>query len=188
MPDSPPSPVAYGPGPRWFRRALVGVALLYFAALVKRLPDHRLVRPFAFFTRATCLFPDAATSKIEYRLAAWSCEARRWRPLDIRPYFPIRAEDKESRFHRVAHFYKRNRTVMQALDAYVTDRHAGVDDGISGPIGGIRLYQIVEPIPPVGSRVARWRFEPLAAMPAEHVRDLFYTPGPERKLRCEAAQ
>jgi hypothetical protein len=188
MPASPPPLVAHGPGPSWFRYVLLGIALCYFAVLVKRLPDHRLLRPVAFFTQATGLFTGAATYNIDYRLEAWSCDAKRWQPIDVRPYFPIRAEDKESRFHRLAHFYKRNRTVLQALDRFVSERHPHVDDGVAGPIGGIRLYQLLEPMPPVGSPVARWRFEPLAPRPDEHVRDLFYTRASERKQRCEAAR
>jgi hypothetical protein len=184
---SPAGPaVARGPGPTWFRAILVAVVLLYFILLFKKTPDHRWIRPVGFFTQATCLFPSAAVYAIEYRLAAWSCVARKWVPADRRAYFPMRAEDKESRFHRLAHFYKYNRTVMRALDDFVSTRHADVDDGVEGPIGGVRLFQILRPIPPPGSSVDRFVFEPLAPIPSDGIRDLYYTPGSERKKRCEA--
>jgi hypothetical protein len=180
--------VARGPGPPWFRAVLVVLAIGYFAALVKRIPDGRWTRPVAFFTQATCLFPHAASFRTEYRLSAWSCTERRWVPIDVRAYFPIHADNKESRFYRAAHFYKRNRTVMNALDDHVVDRHPRTDDGVAGPIGGIRLSQISEPLPPPGSEVARYVFEPLAPLPDEHARELFYTRASQRKARCEAAR
>lgn len=178
--------VACGPGPTWLRRTLVVVAVLYYIALFKSPPDGRWTRPVAFFTQATCLFPRAAHYKIGYRLATWSCTERKWLPADVRAYFPIRAEDKESRFHRLAHFYKYNRTVLRALDAFVSAHHDASDDGVSGPIGGVRLVQTLAPIPPPGSSVERFVFEPLAPIPKDGIRDLYYTPSSQRRARCEA--
>jgi hypothetical protein len=178
--------IARGLGPRWFRAALVAVAVAYFVLLAKRLPDAKWTRPISHFVRATCLFPGAMRATNSYRLAAWSCGRVRWEPLDVRAYFPMRAEDKESRFYRLAHFYKRNRPVMQALDAHISARHPHTEDGVDGAIGGIRLYQTRTPIPPPGSKIERFVFDPLPAIPREGVQDLFYTPGPERKRRCEA--
>lgn len=179
--------VVRGFGPPWFRTMLVVLALGYFAALVKRLPDARWIRPVAFFTQATCLFPHASSFKTEYRLTAWSCTERRWLPIDVRAYFPMHAANKESRFHRVAHFYKRNRTVMNALEDYVISRHPSVNDGVPGKLGGIRLSQISVPLPAPGAHVPRYVFDPLAPLPTEHVTHRYYTPSSRRRARCESS-
>jgi len=71
-------------------------------------PDNEYIRPVAFFTECTCLFPRAAVYTIEYRLDAWAC-GRRWEPIDPRPYFPIQTDDKESRLQRLGYFYEHNR-------------------------------------------------------------------------------
>jgi hypothetical protein len=182
-----PARVAVGPGPRWVRRALAGLAVLYYAALIHHPPDHAWLRPAAFFTEATCLFPRASAFAIEYRLEVWPC-GRRWEPIDPRPYFPIQPDDKESRLQRLGYFYERNRPAMQALDAYIATRHAaGADDGVTGMIGGIRLFKIVRPFPSAGEPVDRYRFEPRAPVPAEQRREVYYTPGPERKRRCSGS-
>lgn len=179
-----PSRVAAGPGPRWVRRALAGLAVLYYAALLKHPPDTRWLRPAAFFTEATCLFPRASVFALEYRLEVWAC-GRRWESIDPRPYFPIEPDDKESRLQRLGYFYERNRATMLALDAYISARHAaGADDGVTGPIGGIRLFKIVRPFPAAGEPVERYHFDPLAPVPAAQRRDIYYTSGAERKRRC----
>jgi hypothetical protein len=176
--------IAVGPGPRWWRRALVGLAGLYYVALIHHPPDTRWLRPAAFFTEATCLFPRASSYAIEYRLEVWAC-GRRWEPIDPRPYFPIQPDDKESRLQRLGYFYERSHAVMQVLDTYISTHHAaGADDGVAGPIGGIRLFKIVRPFPSAGEPVDRYHFEPFAAVPAEQRRDIYFTPGPERKRRC----
>jgi len=175
--------------PRWLRGALVGVAVLYYAALVVHPPNTGWSRPLAFFTSATCLFPRSSAYSIDYRLAAWSCTDARWQPFDHRPLFPIQADDKESRFQRLAYFYKNNRTVMRALDSYVAARH-GSDggDGVAGPIGGIRLLEVLRPLPAPGEPFKRYTFDPLAPLSrAEDHRDGFSTPGDERKQRCGRA-
>ena len=138
----------------------------------------------AFFTQATSLFPHASSFAIEYRLEAWAC-GRRWEPIDPRPYFPIEREDKESRLQRFGYFYEHDHPALQALDRYLSAGHAaGTDDGVAGPIGGIRLVKVVRPLPAVGGPVERYRFDPFAPVPAAQRRDLYYTPGPERKQRC----
>jgi hypothetical protein len=179
----PPGEAVSGPGPRWLRLGLAGLAGLYFLALIHS-PDASWVRPAAFFTEATCLFPRASSFAIEYRLEAWPC-GRRWEPIDPRPYFPIRPDDKESRFQRLGYFYEHSRTVLQALDAYVSAHHAaGADDGVTGRIGGIRLFKVVRRFPDAGEPVERYHFDPFAPVPPQQRRDVYYTPGPERKRRC----
>lgn len=180
-----PALIAVGPGPRWFRRALIGVACVYFAALIHHPPDTAWLRPVAFFTESTCLFPRASSFAIEYRLEAWAC-TQRWVALDPRPYFPIQPDDKESRLQRLGYFFDHTREVMRALEAYITEGHTtGVFDGVSGAIGGIRLVKVVRPFPAAGEPVDRYHYEPLAPIPAEQRRDMYYTPAGERKRRCE---
>ncbi len=176
--------IAVGPGPRWVRLGLAGLAAVYFAALIHHPPDNAWVRPVGFFTECTCLFPRATSFAIEYRLEVWPC-GRRWEPIDPTPYFPIQPDDKESRLQRLGYFYERNRPVMQALDAFISERHAeGVDDGVTGPIGGIRLVKIVHKFPEVGESVERYHFDPRGPIPTDERRDVYYTPGAERKRRC----
>ncbi|HET9624208.1 MAG TPA: hypothetical protein VFP84_22700 [Kofleriaceae bacterium] len=184
---SPDELIATGPGPRWLRRALVGLACVYFAALIHHPPDTAWLRPAAFFTEATCLFPRKSAFAIEYRLEVWAC-GRRWESIDPRPYFPIQPDDKESRLQRLGFFYERSRAAMQALDAYISAGHAaGAVDGVSGPIGGIRLVKIVRPFPAPGEPVERYRFAPLAPIPSAQRRDLYNTPSGERARRCPAS-
>ncbi|HEY0476621.1 MAG TPA: hypothetical protein VGD37_03805 [Kofleriaceae bacterium] len=181
-----PAAVATGPGPRWLRLGLAGLAVVYLGALIHHPPDLAWLRPAAFFTQATSLFPHASSFAIEFRLEAWAC-GRRWEPIDPRPYFSIEPEDKESRLQRFGYFYERDHAALQALDRYLTARHAtGTDDGVAGPIGGIRLVKVVRPLPTPGDPVARYHFDPFAPVPPAQRRDIYYTPGPERKRRCEA--
>jgi hypothetical protein len=163
------------------------LAGLYYLGLFHSPAKPGWLRPVIFFTQAPSLFTGAASFAIEYRLEVWAC-GRSWEPLDPRPYFPIRPDDKESRFQRLGFFYQRNRAVMQALDAYISAQHAtGADDGVTGPIGGIRLFKVVRPFPGAGEPIERYHYDPFSPVPPEQRRDLYYTPGPERKRRCTAS-
>lgn len=163
----PPASVARGPGPRGLRIALVVVALLYFLGLLKHPPQKSLLKPLAYFTECTKLFPEVDEYALEYRLEAWSCSARAWQPLDPRAYFPMEADDKESRFQRIGYFYNSNRTVMTALDEYIVAHHTGADDGVTGTIGGIRIYSVHRPLPQLGDDVPRYVYEPIAPVPLD---------------------
>ena len=183
--------IARGPGPRELRIALVVLAGIYFVAL--KWHTIAIASPAQFFVEATKLFADADTVAIEYRLDAWSCDGHAWVPLDPRPYFPIEADDKESRFQRLGYFYgdhaggETRRTVMMALDDFINARHDSVDDGVAGKIGGIRLYKLSRPLPEPGDPVARYVYEPLAAPPDNAKRtELFHTRASNRKSRCKA--
>jgi hypothetical protein len=166
------------------RRALAVVAVLYFIALLKHPPQTGILRPIAFFTESTKLFPNADLFATEFRLEAWSCPRHRWEPLDERAYFPIEAGDKESKFQRLAYFYNQNRTVLHALDEWIEVRHDTTDDAVAGPIGGIRLYRWSRPIPDPGATIERYVYRPLTPPPADERKDLFYTKASERKARC----
>jgi hypothetical protein len=176
--------IATGPGPRWLRRGLAVVAGLYYLALLKHPPQVSILRPIAFFTESTCLFPNASVYSIEYRLEAWSCGRRRWEPLDPRAYFPIEADDKESRFQRLGYFYQHNTTVHRALDEWIAARHDTAPDAVDGPIGGLRFYKWVKPLPEPGTEIERYVYRPLERPPTKERRELFYTRPEERKARC----
>ncbi|MFT3695663.1 MAG: hypothetical protein QM831_21175 [Kofleriaceae bacterium] len=170
--------IAKSPGPRWFRQGLVAIAVIYFIALIHHPPQWRGLRAVGFFTETTCLFPRADTYSIDFRLDAWVC-GDKWRPIDPRTFFPIQPDDKESRFQRFGYFYKRNRPAMQALDAFVTEH-------VDQKIGGIRLSEWTRAIPSVDTRIDRYEYRPLDVVPAAERKDLYYTPGSERKDRCRA--
>ena len=184
--------VAYGFGPRGFRYALCGVAVIYFVLLIRHPSAKSPLHPISWFTEATGLFPQADRFAVEYRLEAWSCAQLAWKPIDPTPNFPIQADDKESRLQRVAHFYKHERVVMRALDEYVTAAHVD-SDGVPGTVGGIRLVQIETTLPPPGGDVQRYSFDPLAPIDdnapdckvaSVPVCFLFYAPSSLRKKRC----
>lgn len=188
----------------WLRWALAAAAALYFVGLFaystgwKTVPTRSAMKPAAFFLESAALLPKADEIAFEYRLEGWSCRRKRWERLDPRPYFPIEADNKESRFQRLAWFFRKSAnytTVMAALDDYIA-AHRADDDGILGAIGGIRVYEVWRALPPVGDATARYSFHPLAPLePDEHRKDVrdgdghrFYaTPRDDRKKRCAAA-
>jgi hypothetical protein len=190
--------VATGPGPSWFRWLLVAVAAIYLWGLATESlhklfgtppPEHGAwLRPAIFFTQASSLFPEADAYAIEARLEAWSCTTNSWQPLDPRPYFQIETDDKESRLQRLAYFYPRyaeDRVVMHALDDYIRAKHDEVrDDGVTGKIGGIRLYKWEQKIPAPGEPALHYVFDPFAPVPVNERKELFYTKLSDRRARC----
>jgi len=187
--------VVRGFGPRGFRIALCVVAVGYFIGLL----HHSLIpQPVGFFVDATKLFPDANRVAMEFRLEGWSCTDRSWHLIDPRPYFPMRSDDKESRFQRLAYFYGvragkpakgtpkekvPERIAMYALDDFIVTHHKDVDDGLAGDIGGIQVYVIKKPIPEPGADVDRYDYQPFVITDGKR-EDLFYTPESKRKARC----
>jgi hypothetical protein len=187
------SGVAQGIGPPWFRRALVAFACLYliefglgsngWGALGKALPATR------FFVQGACLFPDAPDAAIEYRVEAWSCARNRFEELDYRPDFPMHSDDKESRFFRTASFYRQNRPVMHALEAFLVARHnervARGDDILpSGLIGGIRVSSVRVPFPPPGQPIERYRYRPLSYFPESYRKGWYHTSTSRQERWC----
>jgi hypothetical protein len=177
------------------RIGLTLLAGIYFGATFAGsagtgLPDRMLPAPVRFFTEAACLFPRAAEMAIEYRADVWSCRDQKFVAFDPRLDFPIRADDKESRFQRVGHFYRTNAKVMTAFEDYLVARHnrrGNADDGVDGPIGGIRYQSLRIPFPAVGEPTARYEYHPLAPPPATATpRTFFETPKIRRAQRCEA--
>lgn len=200
MPPKPTKPVppaiARGFGPPPFRIALIAVAAIYLFLLVKHPAKKGWKTVFAHFAECTGLFPNAdwVTAKDgvsvvpgakEFRIEGYSCLRKRWEWLDPRPYFPIQADDKESRFARILHYYieessKRDpvaRPTAHALEDWLIPRHDSGDydaDGIDGPIGGIRLSRLIRETGAPGDPVPRYSFDPLARPDASVRVDILY--------------
>jgi hypothetical protein len=167
--------------------AFTGLAVFYFIALLVDPGLKGPLRALWYFTECTKLFPEANDAIMEYRLEGWSCSGRVWQPLDPRAYFPIEADDKESRFQRIGFFFNGTsqwRTVAHALDDYVIAHHPDLDDGMTGDLGGIRVYRVKRPLPQVGDPVARYVYRPMAPAAADERKDLYYTRPSIRDKRC----
>jgi hypothetical protein len=187
-----PAKVVVAPrvGPPWLRPVLTVLAGVYLVSLFlngagSSLPRRLLPRTALYLVQTTCLFPHAARMAIDYRLEGWRCDAGRFEELDVRPHFPVHADDKESRFQRVGFFHRRNRPVMQALERYVLERENALQPGRA--IGGIRLSSLRIPLPEPGEPVDRWSRRPLGAHPAEQIKHWYYTPRSKRPAQCAAA-
>ena len=67
----------------------------------------------------------------------------------MRPLFPIRRDDKESRFYRAMFFHYRQRRVLEALDKFIVEAHNRAHP--EARIGGVMLLDLRIPIPPPGT-------------------------------------
>ena len=175
---------ARGPGPRWFRRLLALGAALYLGGIsldAAGVPLHRIVpRPLLYFLQVARLFPHAVPLRTEYRAEAYACADRTWRELDVRPFFPLRANDKENRFDRAMFFYRHEPVVMQALDEYLV----ASNNRQGARIGGVLLLSLRLPIPPAGQVVERYRRKPLDEYGAEYRKYWYSTSAALRRERC----
>jgi len=184
-PDSPEPRIERGPGSPGFRRALVVIGGLYIAAVlcegVKPSLHRLLYRPILFFCQIAALFPQAATHAIEYRAEGYTCSGRAIE-IDVRPFFPIHADDKESRFERAMHFYHSDRTTMQALETYVMREHNRSDPE---RIGGVVFLSLLTPIPAPGSSFPRYARTPLFDHPKEQRKVWYATPHEIVLRRCK---
>jgi hypothetical protein len=152
-----------------------------------KLADAILPLPLRFFVQEAELFPHAARDVIEWRAEAWRCDLGRFEELDVRPFFPIRRDDKESRFYRAMFFHYRQRRVLQAMDAYLAREQNRLHP--DQPIGGVMLLSLRIPIPPAGTPAPRYQRLPLAEYPPEVQRKYWYvTPTAEREQRCAERQ
>lgn len=184
------APMVRGWLPPWAEIVAGALGVFYLVVLVsgqtKKDPlGPRLPALVQHFVEAPGLFPHAALNIIDYRLEAWSCREQTFREIDPIPYFPMRPDDKENRFRRLAQFYHSNAPILDAFDAWLAAAHDGphAPDGIDGPVGGIRLYSLRMAIPPHGEG-ERWNPRPLAELPAS-VKKLWYqTTLPMRNQRC----
>jgi hypothetical protein len=141
-----------------------------------------------FFTQVSALFPHAAQYSIDYRAEGYVCDAGAWQEIDTRPYFPIDENDKENRFQRVMFFYRRQKTVMNAVDRFLVDSHDGgkEDDGIPSDkqIGGVRLFSIRGPLPVIGAPLVRVHRVPLSQIPEKERKLWFSTDSATISERC----
>ena len=178
--------------PVWLRRvgAVLGVSYLlavWLGAAGTGLPDRLLPTSLRFFTQVAELFPNAAADSIEWRVRGWRCDLSRFEEVDVRPFFPIRRDDKESRFDRAMFFHHRQRVVLAALDDYITaaQNRARPDERI----GGVMLLSLRVPIPPLGQAGPRLTWTPLADVPPSVERRYWYTTASdERDQRCAEAR
>src|SRR5262249_11409221 len=111
----------------------------------------------------------------------YRCARRRFEELDLSPYFPIHAGDKENRFDRALFFYLENKRVLEALDAYIVDAESKRGD----PIGGVMIFSLRAPISEPGSDEPRYRRVPVDQIPPSVTRRYWYVTGSdERARRC----
>jgi hypothetical protein len=146
--------------------------------------DPALPLPLRFFVQEAALFPHAARDVIEWRAEAWFCDGERFAELDVRPYFPIRRDDKESRFYRAMFFHYRQRRVLEALDKFIVEQQNRAHP--EARIGGVMLLDLRIPIPPPGTPERRYERLPLTDYPQEVERKYWYvTASDDRTRRCE---
>jgi hypothetical protein len=169
--------------------AVIGVVYLcsiWLDAVGTGLPGRVLPRPLLFFTQVAELFPKASLDSIEWRVRGWRCDLGRFDEIDVRPFFPIRQDDKESRFDRAMFFHHRQRPVLVALDRYITSAQNRMRP--AERVGGVMLMSLRLPIPPLGESGPRWRWMPLDEYPPAVERRYWYTTAAEaRAERCEEA-
>jgi hypothetical protein len=171
---------------RWVVTGTAIFFLLVIAVSTSPFPIQ-LFRTARFFTQMSCLFPDASTHAIEYRVEAWSCAHQKWEELDYRTFFPLRPEDKENRFQRLGHFYRNDKAVLGTMEAYLMDQHnreGAPPDGIDGKIGGVRFMSLRIPIPPVGTDLERYRYKTLTEYPEGYRKYWYQATQSERGAAC----
>jgi hypothetical protein len=151
------------------------------------------VAPVAYFTQIAALFPGAARHAIDYRVEGYRCRDKAWVELDVSPWFPIDADNKESRFYRAIHFYgdqHPHRQTLRALDEFIVSHvdSDAIDAAAQGrggdPIGGVRFVRLHVPFGAPGDGSARYARKPLSEYPADERKDLYYTPESKREERC----
>src|SRR5689334_15473649 len=73
------------------------LALVWLEAVRTGVTASRLglPQPLVYFTQVAGLFPRAAKHAVEYRAEALLCGEREWIEIDVRPFFPIDADNKE---------------------------------------------------------------------------------------------
>jgi hypothetical protein len=177
---------ARGPGSPAFRRLLAALAALYLAGIwldAAGVPlDEIVPRPILYFMQVARLFPHALPMTTEFRAEATTCGSDEFHELDVRPFFPVRANDKENRFERALFFYRNQRLVMHALDRYLVD---SVNRTGAGPIAAVRFMSLRIPIPPPGHVTERYRRQPIADYPPSYRKYWYETPAKMRRERCE---
>ena len=177
--------IAPSPGSPLLRRALILVGALYVAAVfcegAGASLQRAVFRPVLFFCQIAALFPHAATNVIEYRAEGYTCSGRVVE-IDVRPFFPLHADDKENRFERAMFFYRQHRPTMQALEAYLMQEY---NRDAADKIGGVILLSLRNPLPAPGSSFARYERTPLLDHPKEQQKVWYVTPHETVVGRCK---
>jgi hypothetical protein len=182
---APELEIAPSPGSSLLRLALAFAGALYIAAVfIEGAGGSRLARvvprPLLFFSQIAALFPRAATHRIEYRAEGLPCEGPAFE-IDVRPFFPIHADDKESRFDRALRFYRKDRPTMEALESYVLEAYNARE---RDRLGGVVFLSLRVPIPSPGSAFARYERAPLSDFPAEQRNVWYATSRDDVNRRC----
>jgi hypothetical protein len=181
------SAIVNGVGSGRFRLALAGAALVYFGGVLLDAAgaplEEVLPRALLYFMQVARLFPNAVDVTTEYRAEGYDCEEQRWTELDVRPYFPLRPDDKENRFDRAMFFYRRSAPVLKALDEYLVSAN-----NLAGraSIGGIMLLSLRIPVPAPGHAVEPYRRRPLADYPGSERKYWYRTARDDLGARCDA--
>lgn len=187
-PAEAPREAASSPQPRasWRRALLLAVAAAYLTTVWldgvgSNLPARTTPRPWVYFGQIAALFKWAGQKQIDYRAEGFVCSEKRWVEIDVRPYFPIDAGNKENRFYRAVQFHRRDRKVMRALEAYVMQR---VNERAEQKIAGVRFLSLRIPYPEPGTTIEPYERRPLAAYPQDQRHDWYYTPKSKLRERC----
>jgi hypothetical protein len=137
--------------------------------------------PLRFFGQVAQLFPRAAEQIIEWHAKVYRCDTGQFEELDVRPYFPIRADDKENAFDRAQFFYFKEKRVQRALDTYLSDGETRA----GRRSGGVMLLSLRLPLPEAGHVDVCYERRPLAEAPRDAERKYWYvTATDERAHRC----
>ncbi|HKQ70761.1 MAG TPA: hypothetical protein VJT73_15550 [Polyangiaceae bacterium] len=186
MPSSEVLAIAESPGSPRLRRALTFVGGCYVVAMflegVQPWLHRYLPQSLVFFCQISALFPRAASHSIEYRAQGYTCSDKVIE-IDVRPFFPIHADDKESRFERAMFFYRNDKTVMEALEAYVMREYNRAEPD---KIAGVSFMSLRLPIPPPGTTFPRYERKALVDYPSERRKVWYFTPHDTVALRCRS--
>jgi hypothetical protein len=179
------------------RYVLGALAALYLGALLTEAAKSGtsarwLPPPLAYFTQVAALFPGAARHATDYRVEGFRCRDRTFGEIDVRPWFRIDADNKESRFYRAMHFYGEHphRQTLRALEDYIVTRwnadavDAAARGEVRDALGGVRFVRVQVPVGAPGDHAERYERKPLWAYPADERKDLYYTPASRRAERC----
>jgi hypothetical protein len=188
----------------WGGRSIIGLlgaaAAVYLVSIwaeaaIKSAVSTRWLRapPLAYFAQIAALFPGPTRHAIDYRAEGFRCRDRAWVEIDVSPWFPIDADNKENRFYRAIHFYgdqHPHRPTLRALDEFIVSHYDSdlVDAASRGqagdPIGGVRFVRLHVPVGTPGDGSPRYWKAPLSAYPEDERKDLYYTPESKREERC----
>jgi hypothetical protein len=190
---------------RTLRHVARAIAVAYLVGLWVtsvgfRVPHRFMPRTASYFLDIAGLFTTAANRAIQYRVEAWVCADRRWQELDYRAYFPLHADDQESRFHAIMDGFRWDPETMETLDDFLVDHHnsglAGghpqtpgrrTADGLAGLIGGVRYVALRVPLPKPGDHLERYRKWPLDGYPEAYRHVVYRTDRQWIDARCHSS-